>query len=211
MNGGKREEISLVGSLAAILVAVVAVSIVWAVYTSRLTIARSSSTIKAGNWSIVFSDLIPITRGNSGGVGTTVEEKVAPTLSETTITGFQVDMKTPGDWFSYKFKINNTGKFPAKITTFSKVDSSYIACEPATSSRIEAEKAAALCSHINIKLRYTDTKADVKTDDAFAVGASKEVELYVEYDKDLTTEEAPEDDVTVTIREISIPFAQVTA
>ena len=214
MNGSAREEISLEWALTAIIVAVVAVSIVWAVYTSNIAIARSTGIIHGGrggngNWSILFSDLGTITFGNEAGGSSTVEEVVAPTLSDSTISSFNVNMKTPGDWFSYRFKIKNAGDVDAAIGSFTAVGSPYLTCEPAASSTITAEKAAKLCDHFTLSLKYIDDKTDVSSDNPFPAGIEKEVELKLVYESDFDFSDLPSDDVNIKISEISIPFLQV--
>ena len=212
MNGSEREEISLGWSLTAIIVAVVAVSIVWAVYTSNIAIGRSRGIIhgmREGSWSILFTDLSSIAVGNTESGVSSVEERVAPSLSDSTISTFNVNMKTPGDWFAYRFKIRNAGTLDARIGTFTAVGSSYLTCEPAASSTITAERAARLCNHIRLSLRYVDGGKDVSSDDPFLRGEEKEVELRLVYEATTDASDLPTDDVSIKVSEISIPFLQV--
>ena len=111
----RRTSIGAVGTCVALIVAVVGISVVWAAYTSSLTI-KGTATAEGGKWSVIFKDLSSATTGNSTGVTSTARETTSPSISgNTSIENFAVVVKTPGDFVSYKFKIRNDGNFDAKI------------------------------------------------------------------------------------------------
>lgn len=111
----KRKDMGIIGTMVAVIVAVVGVSIVWAAYTTSLTI-KGSATAEGAKWSVIFRDLGSATTGNSAGVTSTAIETSTPSISgNTSIENFGISVKTPGDFVSYTFKIRNDGNFDAEI------------------------------------------------------------------------------------------------
>ena len=199
---------SLVSALVPVAVATVAVSTVWSVHTESISIVRDHIR-EDDRWSVVFTELYSVDKGNlvNSSVRTAMETQ-APTLSDSTISAFAIEMGTPGDFISYRFRIKNTGNLPAKVATFSPVNSSYITCEPRDGSKITATKANDLCNHLILTMKYVDSGYSVETNDYFAPEDEREVELKLVYSQNINENDIPDDDVKITVSEISIPFMQ---
>ena len=98
-----------------LVISIIAVSVIWAAYSSNLYI-KGSGDLKKAKWSIKFSDLSSAKTGNVNGNEVTAIEKVAPHITGgNTIETFKVELQTPGDWIGYNFKIVNDGDFNARI------------------------------------------------------------------------------------------------
>lgn len=201
----KTRNLGIVGTITAVVVAVVAVSIVWAAYTANLTI-KGSGTVKGANWSIIFTDLGSAQVGNDNNVTSTAKETTTPQIvGDTSIETYSVELKTPGDYVTYNFKIKNNGDFPAKVDTFTLPTPT---CAPADSSDATESEAANVCKNLTYTLTYVDGGATVKSGDTFAIGESKEVQLKLYYNKNAATSELPKNDITVSNLNITIPFVQ---
>ena len=200
---------SIASAVLPVLVATVAVSTVWSVHTQSISVVKNALDKEDDRWSIIFSELYTVDRGNLvTGSNRTAIETLAPTLSNSTISGFEIEMGTPGDFISYRFRIKNTGNVPAKVATFSAVDSSYITCEPMDGSTITAAKATALCNHLELTMKYVEDGYAVETNDYYEVDQEREVELKLVYNPDINRDDIPDDDVRISVKEISIPFVQ---
>ena len=202
----KKKNLGVVGTVIAVIVAVIGVSMVWAAYTASLNI-KGSGTVKGAKWSVIFTDLGSANVGNDNGMTVTAKEVTAPLINgDTSIETYSVELQTPGDYVTYNFKIKNNGDFPAKIDSgFAMPEPS---CAPLESSQATETDATNVCKNITYTLTYVDGGAAVQSGNTFAVGESKEVQLKIYYNKNATTSELPTDDVTVTNLNITIPFVQ---
>lgn len=192
---GNRNSLGSIGTIVAVVVAIVGVSIIWAVYSASLSI-KGSATAQGAKWSVIFKDLSAATKGNSAGLTSTAKETATPTIKNgTSIENFGISVQTPGDFVSYKFKIRNDGNFPAKISTF-------------TMPKPSCGSATAVCSNLTYTLTYTSNDAAVQTGDVFAAGAEKEVMLKLAYKDSITAANLPSTAVSISNLDITIPFVQ---
>ena len=76
-----------------------------------------------------------------------------PTLESTTISGFDVTLKAPGDSVTYAFDVKNAGNLSAKLKTFVE---GTLSCTPATGSTASNEEANNLCKELKYTLTYSD-------------------------------------------------------
>ncbi len=202
----KKKNLGVIGTVLAVVVAVVGVSIVWASYTAGLNI-KGSGTVKGSKWSIIFTDLGSAQTGNDNGMTSTAKETTAPAIvGDTSIETYSVELKTPGDYVTYNFKIKNNGDFPAKIDTgFTLPTPSCVATVNGNATDADATN---VCKNLTYTLTYVDGGESVKAGDAFDVGESKEVQLKLYYKKTATADQLPSDDITVSNLNITIPFVQ---
>lgn len=202
----KKKNLGVIGTVVAVIVAVIGVSMVWASYSSNLYV-KGSGSVKGAKWSVIFSNLSTVQTGNDGGVTSTAREITAPNIvGDNSIETYSVELKTPGDYVIYKFKIKNNGDFPAKIDTGFALPTP--SCAPATGSSATAQEATNVCSNLTYTLTYVTGGAAVASGDTFALNEEKEVELKLYYNKNATEAQLPSDDVAVTNLNITIPFVQ---
>lgn len=138
-------------AIIALVVAIAGLTIGYAAYTETLKI-DGAANVDPSSWSIYFKtdgDFKGITTGNA-----TVNKE--PTLESTTISGFDVTLKAPGDSVTYTFDVKNAGNLSAKLKTFVE---GTLSCTPATGSTISSEDANNLCKELKYKLTYSDGRA----------------------------------------------------
>ncbi len=200
----KRKILGIGTVVTALVLSVVAVTVAFAAYNSELEI-NGSATLKQSDWSIVFIDLQDAQVGNDNGLVSTAKEVVAPAISGTTaIKTYNVELRQPGDYISYNFKIKNAGDFPAKI------DSSFAMPTPTCTkgaSGVDAD-ATNVCNNLEYTLKYVSDNSVVKAGDTLDAGEAKEVQLKIYYKKTVTEEQLPTDDVAISNLNIVIPFIQ---
>ena len=98
-------------AIVALLIAVVGLTVGYAAYSSTLTI-NGTANVDPASWKVNFdyktgTSLTGVTKGHAA-------ENTAPTLADTTISGFDVTLKAPGDSVTYNFLIKNSGTLNAK-------------------------------------------------------------------------------------------------
>lgn len=203
----KKKNIGVVGAMLAVIVAVLGVSVVWAAYTAELNI-KGSGTVQGANWSVVFVDLGQAVTGNEAGMTSYAREVTAPAIAgNTSIETYKVELKTPGDYVTYTFKIKNNGDFPAKIDTGFAMPTPT--CAPAEAGSATEQDASNVCGNVSYTLTYTaGSKAAVAVGDTFEPGEAKEVMLKLAYNKAATTAQLPKDDIEISNLNITIPFIQ---
>ncbi len=200
----KRKILGIGTLMVAFLLSVVAVTVSLAAYSSELKI-NGNARAKGAHWSVVFSDLRGAETGNDNGMTSTAKEIVAPEIvGSTSIETYTVQLQTPGDYISYKFKIKNSGDFPAKID--SSFDMPVPTCTKGTSG--VDEDATNVCNNLEYTLKYVDDNSNVKAGDTLDIGETREVQLKIYYKKTITEEQLPKDDVAIGNLNIVIPFVQ---
>ena len=200
----KKKSLGIVTAAIALVVSIVGTTVAFAAYNASLTI-KGSGTAKATRSSIIFKDLGSAQTGNDAGVTSTASEKTAPSIvGNTSIETYSVELKTPGDYVTYNFKIKNDGDFPAKIDTGFAMPTP--SCTKGASG-VDAD-ATNVCSNLTYTLKYVTGGANVAVNDTFAAGEEKEVQLKIYYSKNATTAQLPTDDVAIGNLNITIPFVQ---
>lgn len=188
-------------SLAALIVAVLGLTVAFASLSQVLTI-NGTTTAKGGTWDIHF-------KSTDG----TAENTITPELSgaakvegtakltNTTINDISITLTKPGDKVVYKFDVENSGTIDAKIGTFNK---NVAKC---TSNAEKEGDATLVCSKLIYKLTYdTENGTEVKDNDVLNKNEKKHLVLTIGYDQE--SEAIPEDDVTIDIPNISINYVQ---
>lgn len=187
----EKERGAKVIAVIALLIAVVGLTVGYAAYSETLTIS-GTATVDPANWDVHFAyktgDSLIATKTGSAA------ESTAPTLTATSVSGFAVVLKAPGDSVTYEFSVKNTGTLDAKLTTFNM---GQITCAPNTSSTISQQDATNLCNELNYTLTYAGGTAITTGETLTKTSGSKDLVLKLEWPSSSTLEVS--DDVKVTI------------
>lgn len=187
-------------AIVALLIAVVGLTVGYAAYSSTLTI-NGTATVDPASWKVNFD----YKNGTNSLTGTTkghATEKTAPTLEDTTISGFDVTLKAPGDSVTYNFLIKNSGTLNAKLASFTM---GTLTCTPNEGSSISPENATKLCGELKYTLTYAGGST-ITTDEILNSNNSKELELKLEWPSTSTL--SVSDDVKVTIGTTTFVYQQ---
>lgn len=177
-------------SIAALIVAVLGLTVAFAALSTQLTI-NGTAEVKAATWDIHFANLSEATLTGTATVAT------APTLAATKIGDYKITIVKPGDGVKYTFDVENKGTIDAKLGTFTKP-------EPVCTSAGTAAEAAKVCAGLTYTLTYTDTGAAVKAEDTLAKGETKNLTLTLSYDSD----SVPTNDVEISGLDITMVYNQ---
>lgn len=186
-------------AIVALLIAVVGLTVGYAAYSSTLTI-NGTATVDPASWKVNFDyktgdSLTGTTTGHA-------TETTAPTLADTTISGFDVTLKAPGDSVTYNFLIKNSGTLNAELANFTM---GTLTCAPNASSSISQEDATKLCGELKYTLTYADGST-ITTGTTLNSNDSKELELKLEWPSTSTL--SVSDDVKVTIGATTFVYEQ---
>lgn len=196
----EKERGAKVIAVVALLIAVVGLTIGYAAYASTLTI-NGSANVDPASWDVHFAyktgdSLTATTTGNA-------VENTAPTLAATTISGFNVTLKAPGDSVAYDFSVKNGGTLDAKLNTFTL---GTLTCAPNDGSNISQEEATELCGQLKYTLTYADGSTITTGTILDKTTGSKDLTLKLEWPVSSTLEVS--DDVKVTIGTTTFVYNQ---
>ena len=198
------------GILVAVIAMVVVVGIGYAAFTATLNI-NGTAKVEASSWNVHFamcSEGMPSAfcsrSGNLQAFTPTVTVTTQPTLTDTTISDWDISFKTPGDTYSYNFKVVNDGSFDAKISTFA------LPTPTCTGTGENAEvDAANVCKHLEYTLTTNSGNTNVAVGDILTKsGGSKDYTLRLTYKDDVTDAELPKNEVTISNLGFSIVYTQ---
>ena len=196
----EKERGAKVIAVVALLIAVVGLTIGYAAYASTLTI-NGSANVDPASWDVHFAyktgDSLTATKTGSA------VENTAPTLATTTISGFDVTLKAPGDSVTYDFSVKNAGTLDAKLTTFTL---GTLTCAPNDGSTISQEDATRLCGELKYTLTYADGSAITTGTTLEKTTGSKDLTLKLEWPGSSTLQVS--DDVKVTIGTTTFVYDQ---
>lgn len=195
----EKERGAKVIAIVALLIAVVGLTVGYAAYSSTLTI-NGTANVDPASWKVNFG----YKTGDSltGTIKGHATETTAPTLADTTISGFDVTLKAPGDSVTYNFLIKNSGTLNAKLANFTM---GTLTCAPNASGSISQEAATKLCGELKYTLTYADGST-ITTDTPLDAGDSKELVLKLEWPSASTL--SVSDDVKVTIGTTTFVYQQ---
>lgn len=185
-------------SIVALIVAVLGLTVAFAALSTQLTISGTAEvTGGTDRWNILFQNL-------NKDVNSTGEIITEPTLTNTSITGFEVKFKKPGDYVTYTFDVKNAGEIDAKISEIIK------AATPTCTSKASPavpEDETKVCDHLEYTLTYSDG-SEVKASDTLNAGAVSNMKLLLKYKDDVTAELLPTNDVSISDLDIKIKYNQ---
>lgn len=187
-----KEKITGVIALAALVVAVIGVSIAFAAMSQTLTINGTATVSPA--FSVKFANLAAPTLVGTATVTT------APTLTATHIGNYAVKLMQKNDSVTYTFDIKNTGTINAKLSTLTKATPTCTGS--ATDTTQAASDATTVCSNLTYTLTYTTGGTAVAANDTLASGETKNVTLKISYNSDTL----PIDDVNVANLDLTLVY-----
>ena len=187
-------------AIVALLIAVVGLTVGYAAYSSTLTI-KGTANVDPASWKVNF-DYKTGTTSLTGKTTGHATENTAPTLADTTISGFDVTLKAPGDSVTYNFLIKNSGTLNAELANFTM---GTLTCAPNEGSNISQEDATKLCGELKYTLAYADGKT-ITTGTTLNPNDSKELELKLEWPSTSTL--SVSNDVKVTIGTTTFVYQQ---
>ncbi len=182
-------------SVAALLVAVLGLTVAFAALSQTLTI-NGSATVNTASWDIHFKNLSTPTLTGNAAVTT------APTIDTkgTTIGNYALKLTKPGDSVTYTFDVENKGTINAKISELVK------AAKPTCTGTGAAAAADAkiICDGLTYDLTYTDGGAAVAKEDTLNANETKNLTLKLAFESN----SLPADDVSISDLGITITYAQ---
>ena len=176
-----------------LVVAIVGMSVVYALLSTTLTITGNTS-VSAASWDIHFANL---NANNSGNATYTM-----PTLSNTSISDFEVVLTAPHDYVVFNFDIVNNGTIDAKVTSLIKGTPS---CSGVAGSTTGSTDGPLVCNSLRYYFYYTDGGQLVSEDDILTAGETVNVSLHLEY---LDADSLPVNDVAISNLDITLVYGQ---
>ncbi len=203
-------------SIAALLVAVLGLTVAFAALSQTLTI-NGSATVDTATWDIHFE--------KTSDKATEVEGAATftePTLSGTAIENFSATLTKPGDSVTYYFDIVNKGTVDAVVSDYS-LNYSYTKCLGArrdsdtwddckvwdldNSGVVNASDKSKFMGLFNYNVYYIDSGNKLARKDTLNAGETKNMKLVIEYKYDAT--ELLENNLTITSSDpITITYEQ---
>ena len=178
-----------------LVVAIVGMSVAYALLSTTLTITGNTS-LSAASWDIYFSN---ISANANGGATYTL-----PTLSDTTLSDYEVVLTAPGDEVTFTFNIVNDGTIDAKITSLVKGTPS---CSGVTGSTTGTTDGPLVCNNITYSLEYANTGSAVSINDTINAGEEVTLALTLSYNANATS--LPTNDVAISNLGITLVYGQV--
>ena len=178
-----------------LVVAIVGMSVAYALLSTTLTITGNTS-LSAASWDIYFSNLSASTYGSP--------TYILPTVSDTTLSDFEIVLTQPGDDVQFSFDIVNNGTIDAKITSLIKGSP---VCNGVAGSTTGATDGPLVCNNLAYYFYYSTSGDDVKEGDVLKAGESKKVTLQLSYIQSAT--ELPVNDVAISNLDITLVYGHV--
>lgn len=195
----ERERKYKIIAFVALIIAVISLSIGYAAWSTTLTISGTAK-VDPSTWSVKFayksgSSLTPTIEGNASSTGAT--------LTSTSVSGFDITLKAPGDSVTYNWLVKNEGGLDAELKTFNMGN---ISCAPGTGSSTNQTQANNLCSDLEYTLTYANGSAISVGDQLAKTNGSAELKLTLKW-KSNSTVVVP-DDVKVTVGTTTMIYEQ---
>lgn len=187
----------------ALIISVIGLSIAYAAFSSTLTIEGLVTVKKTTDaWNIGIealdgtTNLTPILTGNA-------KEVTAPTISGTTISGFEASFYAPGDAIAYEFNVVNNGSVNAILDETGMSDG-LITCIPKENGTATEAEAEDLCGDLISFLQETD---DIIGEvQVLAPGEKRTFHFEIAWKEGSTVEIS--DDVVVYLDGLTMPITQ---
>jgi len=178
----------------ALMIAIIGLSVGFAAMSTNLQIT-GTARMDPANWEVKFANLsTPIITGDATVI-------TAPTLTDTNIGTYQVELTKPGDSITYTFDVTNTGTINARITTFTMPNPTCTGT--GTSATADA---TIVCNNLVYTLTYTANGATVGLNDILPAGQTRNMTLRISYPS--TVSVLPNNLVNITDLGITIVYMQ---
>lgn len=181
-----------------LVVALLGLAVAFAALSTTLTI-NGSGLVDPDSWSIKFANL-----STADVKGSAVVTSPAVLTNDTSITGYNVTLKAPGDSVTYTFDVVNEGDIDAILTSL--VKPAPTCTGKATDDAQKTADATLVANNLVYTLVYTDTKAAVAEDDTLDAGQSRNLTLTIGYSSSAT--ELPSDEVQLSNMNIDFVYGQ---
>lgn len=190
-------KITVIGTL---IVIVTAIAIGYASFSESLTISGSAS-VKSSSWNVVFTNVSTV---YLNGLASEITHPSIDT-NKTSIGNYSVSLTAPGDFAGYIVDVENKGTFCAEI------ESIEIPTPVCTGTGTNATNDAAnVCKHLTYTL--TDTSGNqVETGKVLKQNATDQFRILLSYSEEVTAEELPSADVTISNLSINVIYRQSTS
>lgn len=212
----EKERRTKVLSLAALIVAVLGLTVAFAALSQTLTI-NGNASVDAATWDIHFETPYGSDATTQGAA--TINK--TPTFNGTSITDIDVSITKPNDLAYWSFKIVNNGTINAKISSIEisklcTIDSPVESCDWNNDGTVTQEDVDKVNNNISFIFFRNDSDAvEFKTNDTLNAGEQVEAELMIGYLKADISEgtivestELPKRDLTFSDLSVTINYVQ---
>ena len=206
-------------SLAALIVAVLGLTVAFAALSQTLTI-KGNASVDAATWDIHFETPSGVT-GSTDGAATINK---TPTFNDTSITDIDVSITKPNDMACWNFEIVNNGSINAKISSIEisklcTIDSPVESCDWNNDGTVTQEDVDKVNNNISFYIVYTGPdlvdEQIIKEGDTLNSRDSIGVQLMIGYFKADFSEgtvaestELPKRDLTFSDLSVTINYVQ---
>ncbi|MGN1268242.1 MAG: hypothetical protein ACI4U0_01860 [Candidatus Aphodocola sp.] len=212
----EKERRTKVLSLAALIVALLGLTVAFAALSQTLTI-NGNASVDAATWDIHFETPYGSDATTQGAA--TINK--TPTFNGTSITDIDVSITKPDDLAYWSFKIVNNGTINAKISSIEisklcTIDSPVESCDWNNDGTVTQEDVDKVNNNISFVFFRNDSDAvEFKTNDTLNAGEQVEAELMIGYLKADISEgtlvestELPKRDLTFSNLSVTINYVQ---
>lgn len=190
-------KITIIGTL---IVIVTAIAVGYASFSESLTISGSAS-VKSSTWSVVFTN---ISNAYLNGLASEITHPSIDT-NQTTVGNYSVSLTAPGDFVGYIVDVENKGTFCAEIETITVPTPTCTG-----TGNNAAVDAANVCKHLTYTL--TDASSNpIETGKVLKTNQTDQFRVLLKYGEEVTAEELPKADVTISNLSVSITYKQSTS
>lgn len=180
--------------LLTLIAAIVGLSVAYALLSTTLSISGSTK-VSAASWGIKFKNL---SGSVTGGATYTL-----PTLSDTSLSDYEIILTKPGDSVTFNFDITNEGTIGAKVTSLIK---NTPTCSGVAGSTTGTTDAPLVCNNITYSLTYANGTA-ISQNDTLDPNETKNLKLSLVYNENAAS--LPSNDVAISNLAITIIYGQV--
>lgn len=190
-------------SVIGLAIALLCVTVAYAVLSTNLSITGSGSVENAG-WDIHFANVSNTSSGTAICENPKIDDSTKTTLSD-----FSVVLKNPSDSCIFTFDVINDGGIDAIINSISTPSTTNGMECTGLSSVTGTDDGKKLCNNLNMELTYTNDKSGtVKTSDSLPKKTTHHMSL--KFSLKSTSSNVPVDDVKVSGLNFSIVYIQTT-
>lgn len=207
----EKERRTKVLSLAALIVAVLGLTVAFAALSQTLTI-NGNASVDAATWDIHFETPYGSDATTQGAA--TINK--TPTFNGTSITDIDVSITKPNDMAYWAFKIVNNGTINAKISSIEiselcTIDSPVESCDWNNDGTVTQEDVDKVNNNISfVFFRNDSDSVEFKTNDTLNAGEQVEAELMIGYFKADISEDILEESTELPKRDLTFSDLSVT-